>query len=210
MSSVSSETTLKDELNRSLTIAISLSNLRDEDFATLQTLADVCLPWADQVATQIRRSLEATEATRVYANTYLNGNPAAWYRGLFQTTGIHDFWFRQIDYAIGHVQNDVPNEVVVGLAPRWINMLSQRAQHELSQQRFQTFMSVMPRMISGTVIVLVATREIITTRTFMEETGFSTALIRRLRQNMLKTFIQQIEEERQRVAQENGETSTAS
>jgi len=209
MSPASQEMTLKDELHRSLIVALSLSNLRDEDFVTLHSWSNVCQPWAHQVATQIRHLLEATEATRVYADTYLNGDPAAWYCGLFEATNVYDFWFRQIDYAIGHVQNDVPNEVVVGLAPRWINMLSQRAQHELPPQQFHTFMSVMPRVLSGTVIVLVATRELITVRTFVEETGFSTALIRRLRQNMLKTFIQQIEEERQRVAQENGETSAA-
>lgn len=208
MSPASPELTLKEELHHILTVAVSLSNLSDDDFATLRALADVCLPWADDVAVRIRHTLEANEATRVYVDTYLDSDPAAWYRGLFQTTGVHDFWFRQMTLAVSHVQNDVPNEVVVGLAPRWINMLSQRAQHELSPQQFQIFMGVMPRMISGTVIVLVATRELITTRTFMEETGFSRILIRRLRQNMLKSFIRQMQEEQQRLGQDNSTTST--
>jgi len=197
MSPASSAPPLKDEMRRILTVARSLSNLSAEDLTTLHALADVCMPWADEVATQIHRILEANEATRIYVNTYLDGDPAAWYRGLFQATNIYDFWFRQTILAVGHVRNEVPTEVVVGLAPRWINLLTRRAQHALPPEQAKAFTNAMPRILSSTVTVLVATHELITKRTFMEETGFSPILIQRLRLNTLKTFVRQIQEEMQ-------------
>ena len=200
------QTSLRDEMRRILAIAVSLANLRDEDFAVLRSMADVCLPWAEEVGTEIRTILEANEATRVYVGTYLNGDPAGWYRGLFQAPDVRTFWFQQMNLAVEHVRHDVPNEVVVGLAPRWINILAQRAQAQLPAEQALAFTRVMPRIFSGTVTVMVATYEMVMMRTFMQETGFSRTLVKRLQQNTLRTFAEQMREE-QRKCKEEGEAS---
>ncbi len=200
----SSEFSLRDEMRRILELAVSLAGLRDADFTTLRSMADVCLPWADEVGAQIRGILEAHEATRVYADTYLNGDPAGWYRGLFQAPDVQTFWFQQMNLAVDHVQNDVPNQVVVGLAPRWINILSQRAREQLPPEQALAFTRVMPRMLSSTANVMVATYEMVVLRTFLEETGFSHTLVKRLQQNTLRTFAEQMREEQRKWKEEGG------
>ncbi len=199
---------LRDEMRRILAVAVSLANLQDEDFAVLRSMADVCLLWADEVGAEIRAILESTENTRVYVDTYLNGDPAGWYRDLFRAPDVRTFWFQQMNLAVEHVRNDVPNEVVVGLAPRWINILAQRAQEQLPPEQALAFTRSMPRIFSGTVTVMVATYEMVMMRTFMQETGFSRILVKRLQQNTLRTFAEQMREE-QRRCKEEGEASGA-
>ncbi len=194
---------LRDEMRRILAIAVSLANLHDQDFEVLRATADICLPWADEVAAEIRAILEANEETRVYADTYLGGDPAGWYRNLFSTSDLKTFWFHQMNLAVEHVRHDVPNEVVVGLAPRWINILAQRAQKHLPPEQALAFTQAMPRILSGTVTVMVATHEMVMMRTFMQETGFSKALVKRLQQNTLKTFAEQMMEEQRKCQEEN-------
>jgi len=193
---------LRDEMRRILAIAVSLANLTDRDFTVLRKMADVCVPWAEEVAAEIRAILEANEATRIYIPTYLDGDPAGWYRDLFHAPDLQTFWFQQMNLAVEHVRNDVPNEVVVGLAPRWINLLAQRAQRYLPPDQAQLFTQVMPRILSGTVTVMVATHEMVMMRTFMQETGFSKKLVKRLQQNTLKSFVQQMLEEQQKCKEE--------
>ncbi len=194
---------LREEMRRILSTAISLANLQDEDFAVLHSLANVCLPWAEEVGAKIRAILESTESTRIYANTYLNGDPAGWYRNLFRAPDVRTFWFQQMNLAVEHVRNDVPNEVVVGLAPRWINILAQYAQEQLPPNQALAFTRSMPRILSGTVTVMVATYEMVIMRTFLQETGFSRTLVKRLQQNTLKTFAEQMREEQRKCKAES-------
>ncbi len=189
---------LRDEMRRILAVAVSLANLQDHDFEILREMSEVCLPWAEGLATEIRTILEANEATRIYTATYLNGDPAGWYRGLFQAPDVQTFWFQQMNLAVEHVRNDVPNEVVVGLAPRWLNLLGQRARQHLPPERARLFTQVMPHILSGTVTVMVATYEMVMLRTFMQETGFSKILVKRLQQNTLKSLAEQMMEEQRK------------
>ncbi len=191
---------LQEEVRLILDLAVTLADLQAQDFAVLRSLAEVCLPWAEEVGAEIRAILEANETTRQYADTYLNGDPAGWYRSLFQMTNEEEFWLQEMLVAVEHVQKDVPNEVIVGLASQWINRLARRAQEQLTPEQALAFTRSMPRIFSGTVTVMVATSEMVTMRTFMEETGFSRTLIKRLRQHTLQTFADQL----RAALQENG------
>ena len=92
--------------------------------------------------------------------------------------------------------------------PRWINILAQQAQDQLPPEQALAFTRVMPRIFSGMVTVMVAAYEMVMMRTFMQETGFSRTLVKRLQQNTLRTFAEQMREE-QRKCKEEGEASGA-
>ncbi len=188
MSAVEEEQFVRQEIEHFLASITTLTGLSEQDFATLRSLAPVCQPWADDIASQIREHLLALPDGERYLNTYLNGDLAGWYRSLFEVTDVDAFWAKQMDLAVFHVRHDVPNEIVVGLAPRWIEISNLYAHRYLEGDQVLACMRVLTRVLGGTIAVMVRMREMVMLHTFMETTGFSQTLIQRLWENAITTF----------------------
>jgi len=184
---------IRQEIENLIKTIVTLSGLTQEDFDALRTLAPVCRSWADDIARHIKERLLTFPNGEAYLDTYLNGDLAGWYRSLFEVTDVDAFWASQIDMAISHARHNVPNEVIVGLAPFWIELSNVYAHRFLDRDRVLTCVRVVTRVLGGTVALMVSMREIVMFHTFMETTGFSKTLIERLWQNTLERFTDRLQ-----------------
>lgn len=178
-----------------LSVAHTLSGLRADDFEALRAVAAEARAWAEELEAQIHKLLRSHEATAVYADTYLEGKPAAWFRALFE---IHDeqmFLHRQMRIAVEHVRAGVPNEVVLALVPRWVEWMTPKAVATLGYEKAQEIAIIMTRVLNLAAVVMVATYDMVIRRTFIRETGFSEALLKRLQTRTLQEIAEEIKEE---------------
>jgi len=187
------ETFIREEIEHFLATIVTLTGLNEEDFETLRSLSPVCRSWADDIARQIQEHMLTLPDGEKYLQTYLNGDLAGWYRSLFEVTDIDTFWAMQMDWAVFHLRHNVPNEIVVGLAPRWIELSNLYAHRHLQDDQVLACIRVMTRVLGGTIAVMVRMREMVMMHTFMETTGFSQILIQRLWENALSTFIERLD-----------------
>gem|GEM_PF-5143217 len=188
---------LGDEMKQILSVAHSLSGLQADDFAALRQIAAEAQPWAEELEAQIRDLLAAHEATRPYVDTYLNGQPAAWFRSLFEVHDVQAFLHAQMNLAVEHVRHGVPNEVVLALAPRWVEWMTTKAAQTLGYEKAQEIAVVMTRVLNLAAVVMVATYDMVIRRTFIRETGFSEALLKRLQTRTLQEIADEMKQEQQ-------------
>jgi len=185
---------LEDEISQILSIAYSLSGLRADDFETLRAIADQAQPMGAALETKIRELLTSQEATAAYADTYLNGDIAGWFRSLFEVHDGNDFLHQQMRIAVEHVRAGVPNEVVLALAPRWLEWLLPMTIEALGHEKAVEIGVVLTRVLNLAAVVMVATYNMVIRRTFIRETGFSEALIRRLQTRALQEIADEMAE----------------
>jgi len=188
MSAAEEEQFIRQEIEHFLMTITTLTGLNAQDFETLRSLAPTCQPWAEEIAAQIRERLLELPGGERYLTTYLGGDLAGWYRSLFEVTDVDAFWAKQMDLAVFHVRHDVPNEIVVGLAPRWIEISNVYAHRYLEGPQVLDCIRVVTRVLGATIAVMVRMREMVMFHTFMETTGFSQTLIQRLWENAITTF----------------------
>ena len=161
----------------------------------MRAIADQAQAWAEELEAQIRALLAEHEATRPYAETYLAGQPAAWFRSLFEVQSEREFLYRQMDIAVEHVRHGVPNEVVLALAPRWVEWMTTKAAATLGYEKAQEIAVIMTRVLNLAAVVMVATYDMVIRRTFIRETGFSEALLKRLQTRTLQEIADQMQDE---------------
>ncbi len=193
LSAKQQERTVREEIEGLIKAIVTLTGLTQEDFDALSTLAPVCQSWADDLARHIKERLLTFPNGETYLRTYLNGDLAGWYRGLFEVSDSDAFWAAQIDLAIAHAYHNVPNEVIVGLAPSWIELSNIYAHRFLEGEQVLTCVRVVTRVLGGTVALMVSMRELVMFHTFMETTGFSKVLIQRLWQNTIEHFTERLQ-----------------
>ena len=186
---------LGDEINQILSVANNLSGLRADDFETLRAIADHAQPMGTALETKIRELLTSHEATKAYADTYLHGDIAGWFRALFEIHDEREFLNKQMSIAVEHVRTGVPSEVVLALSPRWLEWLHPMVAEALDYEKAVEIDIVLTRVLSLATVVMVATYDMVIRRTFIRETGFSEALIRRLQTRALQEIADEIEEE---------------
>ncbi len=186
---------LHAEMEQILEVAHTLSGLHADDFEALRAVADQAQAWAEELEAQIRALLGEHEATRPYVETYLAGKPAAWFRSLFEVQSEREFLYRQMDIAVEHVRHGVPNEVVLALAPRWVEWMTAKAAATLGYEKAQEIAVVMTRVLNLAAVVMVATYDMVIRRTFIRETGFSEALLKRLQTRTLQEIADQMQDE---------------
>ncbi len=178
-----------------LSVAHTLSGLHADDFEALRAVAAEAQAWAEELEAQIRDLLRSHEATAAYADTYLEGKPAEWFRSLFE---IHDeqvFLHRQMNIAVEHVRAGVPNEVVLALVPRWVEWMTEKAAATLGYEKAQEIAIIMTRVLNLAAVVMVATYDMVVRRTFIRETGFSEALLKRLQTRTLQEIADEMKDE---------------
>ena len=186
---------LHAEMEQILEVAHTLSGLHADDFEALRAVADQAQAWAEELEAQIRALLGEHEATRPYAETYLAGKPAAWFRSLFEVQSEREFLYRQMDIAVEHVRHGVPNEVVLALTPRWVEWMTVKAASTLGHEKAQEIAVIMTRVLNLAAVVMVATYDMVIRRTFIRETGFSEALLKRLQTRTLQEIADQMQDE---------------
>ncbi len=178
-----------------LSVAHSLSGLQADDFEALRAIADEAQPWAEELESQIRDLLRSHEVTAPYAETYLNGKPAEWFRSLFEIRDAQEFLHRQMNIAVEHVREGVPNEVVLALAPRWVEWMTAKAAQTLGYEKSQEIAVIMTRVLNLAAVVMIATYDMVVRRTFIRETGFSEALLKRLQTRTLQEIADEMKVE---------------
>jgi len=186
---------LGDEINQILSVANNLSGLRADDFETLRAIADHAQPMGTALETKIRELLTSHEATKAYADTYLDGDIAGWFRALFEIHDEREFLNKQMSIAVEHVRTGVPNEIVLALAPRWLEWLLPMTTEALGYEKAVEIGVVLTRVLNLAAVVMVATYDMVIRRTFIRETGFSEALLKRLQTRTLQEIADEIEEE---------------
>jgi len=97
-----------------------------------------------------------------------------------------EFLYRQMQIAVEHVRADVPNEVVLALAPRWVAWIMARAEEAMGYEKARELGLILLRILNLTATVMVATHDMLIRRTIQRETGFSEALLKRLQTQALQ------------------------
>ncbi len=178
-----------------LEVAHTLSGLRADDFEALRAIADQAQTRAEELEEAIHQLLQSHEATAPYVATYLEGRPAAWFRTLFEIRDEQEFLHRQMNIAVEHVRHGVPNEVVLALTPRWVEWMTVKAASTLGHEKAQEIAVIMTRVLNLAAVVMVATYDMVIRRTFIRETGFSEALLKRLQTRTLQEIADKMQGE---------------
>ncbi len=177
---------LGEEMRQILSVAQQLSGLQAGDFEALRAVAEQAQAWAEELEAEIQHLLESHEATKGYVRTYLGGRIAEWFRSLFEVRDEQEFLYRQMQIAVEHVRADVPNEVVLALAPRWVAWIMARAEEAMGYEKARELGLILLRILNLTATVMVATHDMLIRRTIQRETGFSEALLKRLQTQALQ------------------------
>ncbi len=188
---------LGDEMRQILSVAVQLAGLQAGDFEALRAVAEQAQAWAEALEADIRGLLQSHNATQEYADTYLGGRIAEWFRSLFEVRNEREFLHRQMQIAAEHVRADVPNEVVLALAPRWVEKVMTLAEEAWGAEKARELGLVLMRILNLTAIVMVATHDMLMRRTILKETGFSEALLKRLQTRALQEIVEEMTEEQE-------------
>ncbi len=193
--------TIGEEIMQILSIAHELSGLQAGDFEALRAVAEQVQGWAEKLESKIQALLEHHEVTKPYAQTYLGGKIAEWFRSLFEVHNVEQFLHKQMHIAAEHVRAGVPNEIVLALVPRWIEFFLEEAEPALGYEEARRLALILIRVLNLTAIVMVATYDMLIRRTILRETGFSETLLKRLQTQNLEEIVKEMESEQKKSQQ---------
>ncbi len=180
------------EIERIIENAKTLSGLQADDFQTLHTMAETAEAWEDKLEYDIVAVLQSNANLQRHAEHYLGGNIKAWINSLFHIHDEQAFFKQQIEIACAHIEHGVSTEIVLGLVPRWLELIKAHCQNTLTSSEVEAIMLVFTRILNIVAILTVTFQDMIVRRTLLYETGFSEKLLHRLQTRTLSTLRQKV------------------